>query len=237
VNILCKNDTEVNQVKLRPATAGAGSVHKSGLITANLYCLLIKTLLLEIKMAIMVKYVKQDSIEYLQPLIIYHSDRICKKRIITRLKNMEYFYAEDPYLRMYQLYRRAGAAMHRARRKELRRYRVSDSETAVLFCVHASNNMITPAGIAQQMVQDNHATSQLIVRMEKRGLLKKIKDLPRPNMVRIALTEDGEQMFRKTEKSEHIKSIRSIFSVLSEEERERLSAYLQKLWSKAAEIE
>ena len=103
---------------------------------------------------------------------------------------MEYYYAEDPFLSLYQLYRRAGGC-YRARRKELRRYRVSDSETAVLFCVQASNNMITPAGIAQQMVQDNHATSQLIVRMEKRGLLKKIKDLPRPNMVRIALNGGG----------------------------------------------
>jgi DNA-binding MarR family transcriptional regulator len=147
---------------------------------------------------------------------------------------IDYYYADDPFLRLYQLYRRAGAAMHRARRKELRKYRLSDSESAALFFIHASNDMITPAGIAQQMVQDSHATSQLIVRMEKRGLLKKIKDLPRPNMVRVALTEEGEQMYKKTQ---NIKSITSIFSFLSEEETGQLSGYLQTLWDKADQFE
>ena len=44
-------------------------------------------------------------------------------------------------------------------------------------------------------------------------------------------------MFKKTEKSEHIQSIRSIFSALSETEREQSPVYLQKIWDKAAEIE
>jgi DNA-binding MarR family transcriptional regulator len=145
----------------------------------------------------------------------------------------EYYFAQDPFLKLYQLYRRTGAAIHKARRKELRKHKLSDSETAVLFMVRCSKNQITPAGIAQQLVQDNHATAQLIVRMEKRGLLKKVKDLPRPNMVRVVLTDYGEQMYQKSHK---IKSLNEILSVLSEEEREQLSAFLYRIWEKASEI-
>ena len=145
----------------------------------------------------------------------------------------EYFFAKDPLLKLYQLYRRTGAAMHKARRKELRRHKLSDSEVAVLFVVHYTRNNITPAGIAHQLIQDNHATAQQVVRMEKRGLLKKVKDLPRSNQVRVELTPYGEQMFQKSEK---IKSIYGILSVLSEKERKQLSTYLYKIWEKATEI-
>jgi DNA-binding MarR family transcriptional regulator len=145
----------------------------------------------------------------------------------------EYYFAEDTLLKLYQLYRRTGAAMHKARRKELRRYKLSDSEVAVLFMVHFSKNQITPAGIAHQMIQDNHATAQQVVRMEKRGLLRKVKDLPRTNQVRVVLTDYGEEMYQKSQKN---KSIHEIVSVLSEKERDQLSIYLYKLWEKATEI-
>ncbi len=149
-------------------------------------------------------------------------------------KNIKYYYSKDPFLRLYQLYRRSGAALHRARRKELRRYRLSDSETAVLDFVHAARNMITPAELARQMVHDDHAISQLTARMEKRGLLKKNKDLPSTNMVRISLTETGEQMYLQTRT---IQSIRDIFSSLSSEDREQLASFLNKLWDKASRID
>jgi DNA-binding MarR family transcriptional regulator len=145
----------------------------------------------------------------------------------------EFYFDEAPAPRMYELFRRTGAAIHRARRKELRKFKLSDSEAAVLFVVKSSNNMITPAGIAHQLIQDNHAVAQLIVRMQKRGLLKKVKDLPRPNMVRVVLTEYGELMREKTKK---FKAIEEIFSILSEKEREQLTSNLERLWAKATEI-
>lgn len=145
---------------------------------------------------------------------------------------MEYYLSEDPFLRLYMLYRRTGAAMHRVRRKELRKYGLSEPETAVLHVVHASKNTLTPAMIAKQLVQDNHATSQLLIRMEKRELVKKVKDLPRPNMVRIVLTDYGEKMFKK---SQNIKSIRSMLSVLPGEESRQMTSSLYKIWEKALE--
>ena len=145
----------------------------------------------------------------------------------------DYYFDEDPLPRLYELFRRTNASIHRARRKELRKYHLSDSEAAVLFVVQASKNQITPAGIAHQLIQDNHAIAQLIVRMQKRGLLKKVKDLPRPNMVRVVLTEYGELMRNKTKK---FKSIEDIFSTLSEKERNQLTKDLQRLWAKAEEI-
>jgi DNA-binding MarR family transcriptional regulator len=147
---------------------------------------------------------------------------------------MEYYYAEDPSLSFYQLFRRISAAMHRERRKELRKYRVSDSEVGVLFFAHASNNSITPAGISKQMVQDNHATTQLINRMEKRGLLKKVKDLPRANMVRVVLTKKGELVLQNTLTTP---SGDKALSALSSVEKKHFVSYLHKVWVSFENIE
>jgi hypothetical protein len=78
---------------------------------------------------------------------------------------------------------------------------------------------------------DGHAISQLKAGMEKRGLLNKIKDLPKTNLVRIALTETGEQKYRQTQA---IQSIQNVFSVQPEKERSELSGYLMQLWDRSS---
>jgi len=99
----------------------------------------------------------------------------------------EYYFDDEPLSRLYELFRLTNASIHRARRKELRIFHLSDSEATGLFIVQASKNRITPAGIAHQLIQDNHAVAQLIVRMQKRGLLKKNK--------RFAQTQYGASCF------------------------------------------
>jgi DNA-binding MarR family transcriptional regulator len=68
--------------------------------------------------------------------------------------------------------------------------------------------------------------------MEKDGLIKKVKDLDRRNLVRVALTEKGKEALRQSSKRE---SIHRIMSGLSQEERRQVKTSLQKLWNKAME--
>ena len=68
--------------------------------------------------------------------------------------------------------------------------------------------------------------------MEKQGLVKKVKDLDRKNLVRITLTEEGHQAYRESIKRE---SIHRIMSSLSEEERQQLKSSLLKLRDTALE--
>jgi DNA-binding MarR family transcriptional regulator len=66
--------------------------------------------------------------------------------------------------------------------------------------------------------------------MEKQGLVRKVNDLDKKNMVRVYLTDEGQQVYRKAAKRE---SIREIMSCLSDEECRQLISSLRKLRNKA----
>ena len=65
--------------------------------------------------------------------------------------------------------------------------------------------------------------------MEKAGLVKKSKDLPKKNMVRITITERGQQAYKK---SLEAGSISRIMSALSEEKHQQLRSCLEALREK-----
>lgn len=62
--------------------------------------------------------------------------------------------------------------------------------------------------------------------MEKQGLLRKTKDLERKNIVRITLTDKGEEALRQAMKRE---TIVKVISFLSDKEQDCLRAHLETL--------
>jgi DNA-binding MarR family transcriptional regulator len=69
--------------------------------------------------------------------------------------------------------------------------------------------------------------------MEKQGLVRRVKDLSRKNMVRVELTEKGHEACNRSAKRE---SMYKILSSLSDEERQQLCLYLRKLRDKALRL-
>ncbi len=125
---------------------------------------------------------------------------------------------------------RTTSALQKVRQKELRKLGVSVMEASIIFEVGQSGNSITPAGVSRNLIQEAHAVSQLLVKMENRGLLRRNKDLPRRNMIRLELTEQGENIFQESKK---IKSIVPILAALTDKEKERLIKDFKKLLEKA----
>jgi len=67
--------------------------------------------------------------------------------------------------------------------------------------------------------------------MEAEELITKIKDLPRKNQIRVALTEKGRNAYNKAVKRE---SIHNIMSALSAEgEQRQMAAFLKKIQQRA----
>ncbi|MCK4965286.1 MAG: hypothetical protein KAS54_09385 [Dehalococcoidia bacterium] len=62
--------------------------------------------------------------------------------------------------------------------------------------------------------------------MEKQGLLRKTKDLERKNIVRITLTDKGEEALRQAMETE---TIVKVISFLSDKEQDCLRAHLETL--------
>lgn len=128
------------------------------------------------------------------------------------------------------LLHQASDAMVRARENELRQVGISRMQAAVLFVVEAAEGPVTPAEISRRLVREPNTVFELLNRMERDGLIRKVRDLERKNQIRVAITEKGEEAYHRSRKG---KVLRKILSSLSREEQDNLRAYLETLRNKA----
>lgn len=130
---------------------------------------------------------------------------------------------------LWQLLTRTRHVIFKARQKELRRYGISTRASAVLF-IALRYDKVTPSLISQQLVLEHHSVSELLKRMEKEGLIKRVKDLERKNLVRIEVTNKGREAYHLSAERE---STKEIMSVLTHDEQFELWHILYKLRKKA----
>ena len=146
---------------------------------------------------------------------------------------MENNVATDKDYELWLLCHQLHDVMVRIREEELRRQvGISRMQAAVLFIVKSMKVPATPAEISRWLFREPHSVSGLLNRMEKQGLVKKAKDLERKNLIRVVLTDKGEEAYRR---SRDMKAVRGIMSSLSEEEKDNLRGYLGTLRNKALE--
>lgn len=119
--------------------------------------------------------------------------------------------------------------MHKLREKELKRMGLSIAQSTVLAILNDLNKTAlatTPAEISKQLLKAPSTTTELIDRMVDQGLVNKIQDLERKNMVRVEMTERGKELYQK---SIEVKHFSGIFAELSPEKHESLKSYLYTL--------
>lgn len=120
-------------------------------------------------------------------------------------------------------------AMHQARKKELRKFKISPMQSMVMYVILSLGDKATPSEIARWLFRETHSVSEFLKRMEKDRLIRKVKDLKKRNMFRVVLAEKGFKAHRDTKKLE---PILTIMSCLSKEEHQQLKSTLEKLWYK-----
>ena len=131
---------------------------------------------------------------------------------------------------LWVMLHQARDAIFKVREKELKKYNISTTKAAVLFNIQAIGYEATASEIARHLLRESHSISTILSRMEKQGLVKKVKDLDRKNMVRVYLTDKGKKVYIEAAKRE---SICEIMSCLSDEERRQLISSLNKLRNEA----
>jgi MarR family transcriptional regulator, organic hydroperoxide resistance regulator len=142
----------------------------------------------------------------------------------------KFFSAEDEDQDLWLLLTHTRYAVFRAREKELQRYGVSPEQISLLFTVQALGNKATPAALSRHILRQPHTVSALVDRMARRGLVKKVKDLDRKNLVRVVLTEKGQKTYELSTKRG---PIHRIMSELSPKEKGDFKNYLVRLLAKA----
>ena len=141
-----------------------------------------------------------------------------------------YFAAEQNNHNLWVLLVQTRDAIFKAWQKELERYNISAVQGMALLAIQSIGDKKTPAEISRWLFREPHSVSTLLNRMEKQGLVRKVKDLERKNQVRVELTEKGYEAYYLSMKQV---SILKIISSLVEEEQIKLRSYLQILLEEA----
>jgi DNA-binding MarR family transcriptional regulator len=138
--------------------------------------------------------------------------------------------SKDEVYELWYLLAITTETMRKARKSELAEYGIIPRRAAVLDMILKLGGKAKPGEISRMLLRECHSVHEILRRMEKDGLLKKINDPNRKNGVLVTLTEEGFKAHRLLEKR---KSLRRIMSSLSKRKREQLKSYLKVLLEKS----
>ena len=157
---------------------------------------------------------------------------IKKKDYPSRNETMEDWPTTDKLYNLWWKIDLMWRAFHKARRRELSQYGITTEESSVLVAIDAIGSNATPLEISRWILRESHSTSELISRMEKKGLLSKARDLKNRSQVRVTITDKGHEALQMVSKRQ---SVHDILSSLSNEEREQLDSLVEKIWASSLE--
>jgi len=152
--------------------------------------------------------------------------------MINYQETIKRFARGDKDYELWLLLSWARHAVYRARETELQRYNLTPEQARILSILQHSEDVVTPALLAKMMLLKPHTVSALVNRMEKKGLVKKTRDLDRRNMIRVTMTENGAKAYKYMAK---MGPIHRIMGALTPEEGEQLTSGLTKILNKAGE--
>jgi DNA-binding MarR family transcriptional regulator len=135
----------------------------------------------------------------------------------------------DDYYNLWLLLSQTRSAIFKVRHKKVGQY-LHPNQAAALVSIWTLDGQITPGARARRLFLEPHTVSELINRMQRKGLVTKQKDRERGNVVRIKITEKGRDVCKRAVGQS---LIHHFMSKLSEEQREKLRESLTILYNEA----
>ncbi len=124
--------------------------------------------------------------------------------------------------------------VYRSRQRELIQYGISAIESFTMQAILFLGGKATPAEISRNLLREHNTVSALLNRMERKGLIKKSRNPDKKNVWIVVLTKKGQDIYVQSAKSA---SIKTVMSVLSEDERQQFRSCLWKIWDEAIKQE
>jgi DNA-binding MarR family transcriptional regulator len=118
--------------------------------------------------------------------------------------------------------------MLKARQKELAPLHVTPEQAFILFILYNLGHKGTLGELAKHSGRAINTISKQLIIMEEDGLIKKVREIRKSNIVMVELTEKGIDIFKK---SNVLMTDKRILSVLTEEERQLLILTMKKILS------
>jgi len=136
-------------------------------------------------------------------------------------KNMS---IDENYL-LWLLLFQTRAALFKARQKRIGKY-IHSTMAAALSTIWSYDGKVTPALLSRRLFLEPHSVSELVIRMEKKGLITKNKDEKRENIIRIWITEKGRKVCQQ---AIQVDFVQDMMNTLKPEQKEVLFACLRTL--------
>lgn len=143
--------------------------------------------------------------------------------IVPGMKNLKI--TED--YRLWLLLNKTRSAIFKLRHRKVGQY-LPPNQAAALVTVWAFDGKVTPVELSRQLFLEPHSVSELIVRMEQKGLVTKAKDKNRGNVVRLSITDRGRELCGKVMGKD---LIHDIMASLTGEQQEQLRSCLMVLFT------
>jgi len=147
------------------------------------------------------------------------------KKVQNEIEYISTSKKNDLDINLYILLDQTDSIVTNAVELEMKHLKMTQPQVRVLTMLSREDRPVTLEELANWTLKEFNSVSTLINRMEKKGLIKKIKkngDLK----TYITLTEKGSELYHKqvTERSIHL-----IFDKLSSEEKKQLDSILKKV--------
>jgi DNA-binding MarR family transcriptional regulator len=152
--------------------------------------------------------------------------------ITTDKTQSKQIYGKDEILQLDLIFGRARYLAFRAREKELQRYGLTPEQIHALFIIQTMDNKGTQSEIGRMLIREPHTVADIVNRMAVKGLVVRMKDPLRKNLVRVGLTEEGKKALNIGIKAG---PVRRILYTLNEKERKQFRVYLDRIIVKAQE--
>jgi MarR family transcriptional regulator, transcriptional regulator for hemolysin len=112
----------------------------------------------------------------------------------------------DEYYKLWLLLSQTRSAIYKARHKKFGRY-MHPNQAAALVMIQRYDGEITPTVLANHLFLEPHSISELVDRMQKKGLVMKTKDKNKGHVVRISLTEKGHDLSSELVQMDFIRTL------------------------------
>jgi DNA-binding MarR family transcriptional regulator len=149
-----------------------------------------------------------------------------KKAFIRQKRNGKSRVALSEEYEFWILMTQVVEGLMKVNENELRPLGISPIQLGVMYVVSAAKEPLTGSEIARRLVRRPQSVHQVLDRMEKQGMVRRIRNTAGKKEVPIELTEKGEELFIKAGK---IHIIPEILGQLSSQERKLVRTILEKL--------
>jgi DNA-binding MarR family transcriptional regulator len=138
----------------------------------------------------------------------------------------------DSALTLWRIFTRTQYLIQKIRQRELNEDKIPLRSSAVIGSIVRLGKRANITTLKEETLLEPHTISEHLKRLEKQGLIKKVKSKNGREIVRIEVTEAGIEVHNKIIKR---KAIYHIMSALTREEQRELLLLLEKLEDKTLE--